>query len=76
MTFSYSTSLFLSIANMVVRNFIYQIIDLVKFDNLSSRTSAIITAIFITTFINSGIVMLFTNANLKYSILSFIPINR
>jgi len=76
MTFSYFTSLFLSIANMVVRNFIYQIIDLVKFDNLSSRTSAIITAIFITTFINSGIIMLFTNANLKYSILSFIPINR
>lgn len=76
MTFSYFTSLFLSITNMVVRNFIYKIIDLIRFDSLSSRTSSIITAIFFTTFINSGIIMLFTNANLKYSILSFIPIYR
>ena len=49
---------------MIVRNFIYKIIDLIKFDSLSSRTSAVITAVFITTFINSAIIMLFTNANL------------
>ena len=73
-TFSYSFSIILAITNMIVRSFIYKIIDLNRFDNLSNRTSSIITTIFITTFINSGILILFTNANLQYSILSFIPI--
>ena len=73
-TFSYSFSIILVITNMIVRSFIYKIIDLNRFDNLSDRTSSIITTVFITTFINSGILMLFTNANLQYSILSFIPI--
>ena len=32
-------------------------------------------AIFITSFVNTGIILLFTNAYLDYSILSFLPIN-
>jgi len=33
------------------------------------------TSIFVSTFINTGIILLFTNADLKYSILYWIPIN-
>lgn len=35
----------------------------------------IMQSIFITSFINTGIILLLTNANLEYSVLNWIPIN-
>ena len=51
------------------------LIDNIGLDTLSLKTSSIMTTIFVASFVNTGIILLFTNAELKYSVLKFIPIN-
>jgi len=50
------------------------LIDTIGYDTHSERTSAIMTSIFITSFINTGILLNLTNANLKFTFLKFIPL--
>jgi hypothetical protein len=63
-----------SIVNIVLRTINMKLIDTVGIDTQSQKTSLIMKSIFITSFINTGIILLFTNANLEFSILKFVPI--
>ena len=60
--------------NYFLRMFNISLIDTIGLEREDVRTGLIMKCIFITTFINSGILLLFTNADLQYSVLSFIPI--
>lgn len=42
---------------------------------MSENVRLIMTSIFATSFVNTGVILLLTNADLSYSPLSFIPIN-
>ena len=50
------------------------LIDYVGMDKLSMQVRSIMTSIFVISFINTAIILLLTNANLDYSVLSFIPL--
>ena len=60
--------------NYFLRMFNIKLIDTIGIEREDVRTGLIMKCIFITTFINSGILLLLTNADLEFSILSFIPI--
>ena len=60
--------------NYFLRMFNISLIDTIGLEREDVRTGLIMKCIFITTFINSGILLLFTNADLRYSILKFVPI--
>lgn len=64
-----------SIINIVIRKLNIFLISKVGFHTESGETSLIMQSIFVATFINTGIILLLTNANLSYSVLSFIPID-
>lgn len=50
------------------------LINLIGYSTNSDKYSAIMTSVFITSFINTGILLLLTNANFEYTFLSFLPI--
>jgi hypothetical protein len=50
-----------------------KLIDYVGSYKVSVQVRAIMTSIFVTSFINTAIILLMANANLEYSPLSFIP---
>mmetsp|Transcript_30189 Transcript_30189/g.46169 ORF Transcript_30189/g.46169 Transcript_30189/m.46169 type:complete len:98 (+) Transcript_30189:907-1200(+) len=52
-----------------------KLIDKIGYDTLSLKVSSVFTAIFVTSFINTGILLLLTNANLSsYPILDLLPL--
>ena len=63
-----------SIVNIVIRTLNMTLIERIGFDTQSQKTSMIMKSIFVTSFINTGIILLFTNADLEFSILAFVPI--
>ena len=64
-----------SIFNIIIRMMNMNLIDRIGYDTHSERYSAIMTSVFITSFINTGILLILTNADLQYTFLNFIPIN-
>ena len=60
--------------NIVIRTMNIALIDYVGMDKLSMQVRSIMTSIFVISFINTAIILLLTNANLDYSVLSFIPL--
>ena len=68
-------SVLISFINIVIRTVNIALIDKIGYHTQSEATSAIMTSIFISSFINTGIILLFTNADLKYSVLSWIPLH-
>lgn len=63
-----------SIFNIIIRTVNMNLIDRIGYDTHSERYSAIMTSIFIASYINTGIILSLTNANLSYTFLGFIPI--
>jgi hypothetical protein len=63
-----------SCINYFLRNFNQNLIDTIGIKTESERTSVIMKYVFFTSFINTGIIMLLTNADLSFSVLSFIPL--
>jgi len=53
-----------SFINIIIRTVNMALIDLIGYHTQSEATSTIMTSIFISTFINTGIILLFTNADL------------
>ena len=61
--------------NYFLRGFNIKLIDTIGIEREDVRTLLIMKCIFITTFINTAIILLLTNADLQYSVLSFLPIS-
>ncbi len=66
----------ISIINILIRNLIYCLVNYIGYHTESERVNAIMKAIFVTVFINTGILNLIVNANFEfypyiYSILPF-----
>lgn len=53
-----------SVINVIIRTLNITLIQRIGLDTESEQTSMIMQSIFITSFINTGIILLFTNANL------------
>lgn len=67
-------SVLISFINIIIRTVNIALIDTIGYHTQSEATSAVMTSIFISSFINTGIILLFTNADLQYSILHMIPL--
>ena len=70
-----SVAVLISVINIVLRTVNTKLIEYIGYPSVSRRTMNVMEAVFVTSFINTGIILLFTNADLRYSVLSFIPIN-
>lgn len=74
--FSWILSLVVSGFNMLIRTINYYLIDYIGYDTESRRVSTIMTSIFFASLINTGVIVLFTNAKLTFvPILKLFPIN-
>lgn len=62
-----------SVVNIIIRTLNIKLVDYISFHTHSQATGAIMLSIFVASFINTGVILLFTNANLDHSILSFVP---
>lgn len=51
------------------------LIEAIGYDTVSKQVSMIMQSIFWATFINTGIILLMTNAELKYSALRMLPLH-
>ena len=61
---------------MLIRTINYYLIDYIGYDTESRRVSTIMTSIFFASLINTGVIVLFTNAKLTFvPILKLFPIN-
>ena len=67
-------TILITVINIVIRTMNIALIDYVGMDKLSMQVRSIMTSIFVISFINTAIILLLTNANLDYSVLSFIPL--
>lgn len=64
-----------SIMNIVIRTVNIKLIEIIGYDTVSKQVSLIMLSVFWATFINTGIILLMTNAELKYSVLSMFPLH-
>ena len=64
----------ITVINIVIRTMNMALIDYVGMDKLSMKVRSIMTSIFVISFINTAIILLFTNADLEHSVLAFIPL--
>lgn len=71
-----SVAVLISVINIILRTVNTKLIEYIGYPSVSRRTMNVMEAVFVTSFINTGIILLFTNADLQYSILSFIPIKQ
>lgn len=74
--FSSILSFVVSIVNIIIRTINYALVDYIGYDTESRRVSTIMTSIFFASLVNTGIIVLFTNAKLTFvPILNLFPIN-
>jgi hypothetical protein len=52
--------------NMFIRSLTIYLIDIIGYERDSARVSTIMATVFISSFINTGILILLTNANFSY----------
>ena len=69
------SSFLVTVFNMMIRSFVIARISSIGYNQESILNREIMKAIFISQFINTGVIILLTNANFTGTILSFIPIN-
>lgn len=62
-----------SVINIIIRKINIGLVDYISYHTHSQATGAIMMSIFVASFINTGIILLLTNAYLDHSILSFVP---
>jgi len=56
-----------SVVNIMVRNITFSLIDFIGYATESEKVAKIMQVIFITSFVNTAILSLFTNANFEYT---------
>jgi len=59
-----SVAILISVINIVLRTVNTKLIEYIGYPSVSSRTMNVMEAVFVTSFINTGIILLFTNADL------------
>jgi len=64
-----------AIINIVIRTVNIKLVDYIGFDTDSQRVSLVMVSVFVAQMVNTGVVSILTNANLDYSIISFLPIS-
>ena len=64
-----------TIINIVIRKMNIALIEAIGYDTVSKQVSMIMQSIFWATFINTGIILLMTNAELKYSAIKMFPLH-
>jgi hypothetical protein len=64
-----------AIINIVIRKLNISLINAIGYDTVSKQVSMIMQSIFWATFINTGIILLMTNAELQYSVLQMLPLH-
>lgn len=64
-----------TIMNIIIRTTNIKLIKAIGYDTVSKEVSMIMLAVFYSTFVNTGIILLMTNAELRYSILTFLPLH-
>ena len=71
-------SFFIVVFNIVIRTFNIAIIDKIGFDKKSSETKYIMKAILFASFLNTGLLLLFSDANFEFApwIFKEIPLRR
>lgn len=74
MVFSNAVTVLVSVVNILLRSLNMALIERVGLDTQSEKTSMIMQSVFVTSFINSGFILLLTNANFEFSVLKFIPL--
>ena len=70
---SNTVTVLVSVVNIIIRTINIKLVDYISYHTHSQATGAIMMSIFVASFINTGIILLFTNAYLEHSILSFVP---
>ena len=74
---SNAVTVLVSVVNIVIRTINMSLIAKIGYHTESEQTSAIMTSILASTFINTGLLLLFTNADLSFSsILSWLPLRQ
>ena len=68
-------TILVTVFNIIIRTMNIKLITMIGYKTYSEQFSAVMTSIFITSFINTGILLMLTNANLGFTFLSFIPID-
>jgi len=63
------------IVNIILRTINIMFISKIGYHTESEQIKAVMTAVFISTFFNTAVLLLLTNANLSDSFLRFLPIN-
>lgn len=65
--FGYSVTLLIAVFNIVLRKINISIIEKIGLNERSENTVLVMKSIFFTTFVNTGLMLLLVNANLKYA---------
>lgn len=65
-----------SIMNIVIRKLNIFLIEFIGYDTFSKQTSDVMSTVFWATFVNTGIILLMTNAELRYSVLRMFPLHQ
>ena len=68
-----SATVLISIINIIIREVMIVLINYIGYHTESEGTSAVMTSVFVSSLINTGVILLFTNADMQYSVLSWIP---
>lgn len=63
-----------AVINIVIRTVNISLVDFIGYDTDSKKISLVMTSVFVAQMVNTGFVVIMTNANLGYSILRFLPI--
>jgi len=64
----------ISIVNIIIRKVNMTLIDVIGYNTETEKVQMIMKSIFWTSLVNTGIILLLTNANFEYSVLKMIPI--
>lgn len=64
-----------AIINIVIRKLNINLIEAIGYETVSKQVSMIMQSVFYATFINTGIILLMTNAELQYSVLQWLPLH-
>jgi len=69
-----AVTVLVAVINIVIRTLNISLVDFIGYDTDSQRVSLVMLSVFWAQFVNTGIILLMTNANLRYSVLSMVPL--
>lgn len=64
-----------AVINIIIRTINLKLVDMIGYDTDSKRVSLVMVSVFVAQMINTGVIVILTNADLSYSIINVIPIH-